>query len=46
MEVNNQIFMHKNSRDEILMFHVFSSIHNEYQKKSFSLLKNISENFI
>lgn len=46
MEENKQIFMYKNSKVEILMFHAFSSVPDKYQKKIFSLLKNIFKIFI
>ena len=45
IERGKQIFMRKNSKVETLMFHAFSSIPDKYQEKSFSSLKNISENF-
>jgi len=45
-EVNNFIFIDKDVKSSFLMFHVLFSVPDEYQKKSFSSLKNISLNLI
>ena len=46
MEVNNQIFIHKNSKVEILMFRVFFGAPDKHYEKSLYLLKNIFKNLI
>ena len=43
---NTQIFIHKNSKVGILVFRALFGVSDIYQKKSLSLLKNISKNFI
>jgi len=45
-KVNSPIFMDKDVKSSFLMFHVLFSVPDEYQKKSFSSLKNISLNLI
>jgi len=46
MEGNNQIFIHKNSKVEILMFRVFFGAPDKHYEKSLYLLKNIFKNLI
>ena len=44
VNIKTQIFMCKNLKVEISLFHVFVSVPDNHQEKNFSFLSNISKN--